>query len=68
MTADTMSKACYTCKHLRAIPGDCHIGCSNLIADVKGNAHGKQQGWFAWPINFDPVWLEECNGYKRKPK
>ena len=33
---------------------------------IKGNAHGIRNGWFNWPMNFDPVWLEECNGYEPK--
>jgi hypothetical protein len=33
---------------------------------VKGNAHGIRNGWFNWPFNFDPVWLEECNGFENK--
>jgi len=35
---------------------------------VKGNPHGIRNGWFAWPFNFDPVWLEECNGFENKVK
>lgn len=31
---------------------------------VKGNAHGIANGWFMHPLNFDPVWLDECNGFK----
>ena len=31
---------------------------------VIGNEHGVRMGWFAWPFNFDPIWLEECSGYK----
>ena len=30
---------------------------------VKGNPHGISKGWFNHPFNFDPVWLEECNGF-----
>ncbi len=33
---------------------------------IKGNAHGIRNGWFCWPYNFDPVWLENCNGFKQK--
>ena len=33
---------------------------------VKGNSHGIKSGWFNHPWNFDPVWLEECNGFKDK--
>ena len=31
--------------------------------NIRGNAHGIDQGWFVWPINFDPCWLENCDGY-----
>ncbi len=31
---------------------------------VVGNPHGIKGGWFNHPLNFDPVWLEECNGYE----
>jgi hypothetical protein len=33
---------------------------------VKGNPHGFTNGWFNWPFNFDPIWLESCNGFKQK--
>lgn len=33
---------------------------------VKGNSHGIKSGWFNHPFNFDPVWLEECNGFEPK--
>lgn len=33
---------------------------------VVGNPHGIRNGWFNWPLNFDPSWLEECNGFKEK--
>ncbi len=28
---------------------------------VRGNTHGVRSGWFMWPMNFDPVWLEKCS-------
>ncbi len=34
--------------------------------NIKGNQHGIKSGWFNFPFNFDPVWLEECNGFKPK--
>jgi len=34
--------------------------------EVKGNEHGIKKGWFHWPYNFDPVWLEKCNGFKER--
>ena len=34
--------------------------------NVSGNPHGIKNGWFFWPINFDPVWLETCDGFEPK--
>ena len=34
--------------------------------NVRGNPHGIKRGWFGWPFNFDPVWLEECDGFEEK--
>lgn len=35
---------------------------------VTGSPHGIKNNWFNWPLNFDPTWLEECNGFKPKEK
>jgi hypothetical protein len=42
------------------------IEAPNKEITVKGNQHGIRNGWFMHPLNFDPVWLEECNGFKAK--
>jgi len=34
--------------------------------NIKADAHGIDNGWFLWPVNFDPVWLESCDGFKQK--
>ena len=34
--------------------------------NVTGSEHGIKNGWFAWPFNFDPLWLEECDGWEEK--
>lgn len=34
--------------------------------NVRGSEHGIRNGWFIWPLNFDPVWLEHCDGFERK--
>ena len=34
--------------------------------NVKGDEYGVSQGWFSWPYNFDPVWLESCDGFEEK--
>jgi len=35
---------------------------------IKGNQYGIDSGWFKFPIDYDPVWLEECSGFKEKEK
>lgn len=34
--------------------------------NIVGNPHGVKSGWFMWPLNFDPVWLENCDGFEPK--
>lgn len=34
--------------------------------NVKGNALGIRRGWFNWPFNFDPTWLQSCDGFDPK--
>lgn len=34
--------------------------------NVTGNPHGIRNGWFIWPLNFDPVWLETCDGFEER--
>lgn len=31
--------------------------------NITYNQHGFNNGWFMWPINFDPVWLNTCDGF-----
>jgi hypothetical protein len=33
---------------------------------IKGNPQGIRGGWFMWPANFDPTWLEACTGFREK--
>ena len=59
---------CYKCAHRREIPGSTHSRCNNLAAKVRGTEHGIRKGWFMWPLNFDPVWLEACDGFSTEEK
>ena len=34
--------------------------------NIEGNEHGIRSGWFNWPFNFDPIWLENCDGFEDK--
>uniref|UniRef100_A0A6M3LXM1 Uncharacterized protein n=1 Tax=viral metagenome TaxID=1070528 RepID=A0A6M3LXM1_9ZZZZ len=31
---------------------------------IQANAHGVNSGWFHYPFNFDPVWLDACSGFE----
>ena len=44
------------------VPG---VPTENAIK-VTGNLHGILSGWFMWPSNFDPVWLDSCEGFEPK--
>lgn len=66
---------CYNCKHRGDLVGDCHSSCehpeaqnnarkAHLTLNVIGNKHGINNGWFIWPWNFDPIWLERCDGFQ----
>lgn len=35
---------------------------------IKADIRGVQNGWFAWPLNFDPSWLLHCDGFKEREK
>ena len=34
--------------------------------NVKFSEWGIKQGWCNFPWNFDPVWLESCDGFEKK--
>lgn len=34
--------------------------------NVRGNPHGIRAGWFMHPFNYDPAWLEACDGHTEK--
>lgn len=31
--------------------------------NIKANINAIKKGWFMWPLNFDPAWLETCDGF-----
>jgi hypothetical protein len=33
---------------------------------VTGEPDGIKNGWFVWPISFDPLWLKTCDGFEQK--
>jgi hypothetical protein len=34
--------------------------------NIRANPTGIEKGWFNFPINFDPLWLENCDGFTEK--
>ena len=34
--------------------------------NVTAREHGVKNGWFMWPVNFDPTWLISCDGFAAK--
>ena len=33
---------------------------------IQADPYGVKCGWFLWPVNFDPVWLRNCDGFTPK--
>jgi hypothetical protein len=67
MTHNEIQSPCHQCKNARSIPGDCHIACANPPKVIEANEHGMKNGWFAFPLNFDPVWRTgECGNFDKK--
>ena len=31
--------------------------------NIVQNEHGVSMGWCSWPVNFDPIWIDNCNGF-----
>lgn len=47
------------------VPPPSGLGAAAKLG-VRASQHGIRMGWFLWPVNFDPVWLESCNGFQAK--
>lgn len=33
--------------------------------NVQVNPHGLRNGWANHPINFDPIWIDNCDGFEK---
>jgi hypothetical protein len=56
---------CYKCKNRGSVPGSAHSSCRRPDPSMTGDKHGIRNGWFFYPINFDPVWrTKECDKYE----
>ena len=60
-----MRNECWSCKHRREVPYNAHIRCAKPDSTMQGNPHGIKNGWFFYPLCFDPVWKEkDCSNYQ----
>ena len=70
MSELTHMNECYSCIHKRGVPGNCHIRCAMPSANVRdgGDPHGIRNGWFRYPLCFDPVWKgeERCENFEAR--
>ena len=68
----TKHNQCYFCKFRATIPGDAHTRCTHNFFESglphpQGDPHGRRNGWWFFPLNFDPVWHKSmCEAWKSK--
>jgi len=56
---------CHKCEHKVELPYNTHIQCIKPDPKMKGEAHGIVNGWFFYPVNFDPIWAtKDCENFK----
>ena len=55
---------CYGCKYRKDAFGSVHSTCTfrwNGKPTPKGDPYGVREGWYSFPLNYDPVWMDdEC--------
>ncbi|HQR21074.1 MAG TPA: hypothetical protein PKV98_09410 [Burkholderiaceae bacterium] len=51
---------CWTCAHKRSVPGNAHIRCAKPDPWMSGDPHGIRNGWFLYPLVFDPTWKSKA--------
>jgi len=68
-TAEDVKQECLNCLYKRNLPFDAHIACDNPDPNMRGTSHGISNGWFIYPINFDPIWkAKRCDNFEPKTK
>ncbi len=63
-----MRSECWSCRHKQTVPGNEHIRCAHPDPAMEGNAHGIRNGWFYYPLLFDPVWKERACAHYATPE
>jgi hypothetical protein len=68
---------CFECEWSRTLAGSTHLSCyhpfvvqnpltANFFMRIDANQHGIDNGWFLFPFDFDPTWLNSCVGFLEK--
>jgi hypothetical protein len=62
---DNIILDCKDCANKRNVPGDCHVQCVKPDGNMTGNQHGIRNGWFMYPLLFDPIWAtKKCDNFE----
>jgi len=62
-----MMAECYKCIHRKKVYYSAHSECGKPDAQMTGNQHGIKNGWFMYPLNFDPIWKTKlCSNFEAK--
>ncbi len=48
------------------VRGNAAIAEVSKKLNIRADEHGIKNGWFNWPWDFSPTWLENCDGFKEK--
>jgi len=60
---------CYQCKYRSNLVRDAHSGCTHpqpQSLNIQADDYGINSGWFHFPLNFDPIWLRNCDGFSNE--
>lgn len=58
--------ACKTSGNMLTALFEGSLGIYPPELNIKANPYGVKSGWFMFPMNFDPTWLENCDGFEEK--
>ena len=60
-----MALNCKNCVFGKAVEGSSHhMSCRRFGVNIAGvNEHGVKNGWFMFPIDYDVIWAETCDGF-----
>lgn len=62
-----MMRECYECVHRGKVFYSAHSQCGKPDAEMTGNQHGINSGWFMYPMNYDPIWKTKlCSNFEPK--